>query len=134
MRCRPGRGAIFLVFVKPQTYRVRFLLFTLVRGLSDLNLVLLATISYNELSTETHMSLCRRHRYIPRVSEVYLGKWGECVLRSTNPMRYKVLVLLIQSAKQSMLSGLSRNPIGFSSALLKFCPSGGRPGSVPRFT
>jgi len=32
-----------------------------------------------------------------------------------------------------MLSGLFRNPIGFSSALLKFCPSGGRPGGVPRF-
>jgi hypothetical protein len=94
MRCRLGRGAISLVFVKPQTYRFRFLLCTLVRGLSDLNLILLATISYNELFTETHMSLCRRHRYIARVSEVYLGEWGDRVLRSANPDKYKVLIYL----------------------------------------
>jgi len=44
-------------------------------GLSDLNLILLATISYNELFTQTHMSLCRREPCTARVSALYFGKW-----------------------------------------------------------
>jgi hypothetical protein len=66
-------GVISLVVVKPQTYRFRFLLYTLVRGLSDSNLVLLAKISYNELFTQTHMSLCRRESCTARVLALHSG-------------------------------------------------------------
>ena len=68
-----------LVVVKPQTYTFRFSLYTLVRGLSDSNLVLLAKIAYNELFTQTHISLCRRESCTARVLALHSGKWGECV-------------------------------------------------------
>jgi hypothetical protein len=40
------------------------------------------------------MSLCRREPCTARVSEVYLGEWGECVLRSASLIWYKVLIYL----------------------------------------
>lgn len=51
-------------------------------GLTNLNLVLLATAWYNELFTETHMSFRRRHRYIARVSGVKKVVWEAVYLKS----------------------------------------------------